>query len=41
MEWAGPCRCQLPFGPGAIVDWSVQDFYTISMVEWLEIADEN
>ena len=28
------CGCQLPVSMPSVVDWTTEDFYTISMVEW-------
>jgi len=25
----GRCGCQMPIQPGAVVDWTAEDFYTI------------
>jgi len=36
----GRCSCKLPITPGAVVDWTAEDFNTVSMQEWMEIADQ-
>jgi hypothetical protein len=33
----GRCGCKPPFAPGQfeVVDWTMDDFYTVSMTEWI------
>lgn len=38
---AGRCGCQPPVSPQQVVDFCAQDFYTISLEEWMNIAEKN
>jgi hypothetical protein len=43
MDYAqGLCGCKPPIGPQAeVVDWTAEDFYTVSMQEWINIHEQN
>ena len=32
------CNCVSPIQPVAMIDWSSQDFYSVTLQEWLDIA---
>jgi len=41
----GRCDCKPPISPGVeefeVVDWSANDFFTVSMTEWMNIHEKN